>query len=174
MIAPVPPSGSACSRAVAVHNGHPRLRLDARTVAALIHALDDRRKKFRGGCPPGELSVAFLTDAALARLHAAFLDDGTVTDVITFAGDPAHGLAGEICVSADAAARQIRTVRAGRSDKQENYRNELALYLVHGWLHLAGYDDLSPPKKRIMRAAERRALKLTAAAVARISCRLAE
>jgi len=171
VIAPVPPSGSACTRTVAVHNGHPRLSLEARTVAALIHALDDRREKFRGGCPPGELSVAFLTDAALARLHADFLDDGTVTDVITFAGDPAHGLAGEICISADAAARQIR---AGRSGGQKSYRNELALYLVHGWLHLAGYDDLSPPEKRIMRAAERRALKLTAAAVARISCRLAE
>ena len=34
------------------------------------------------------------------------------------------------------------------------------LYVVHGWLHLAGYDDLEPAKKRRMRAAEARAMKL--------------
>jgi probable rRNA maturation factor len=37
---------------------------------------------------------------------------------------------------------------------------------VHGWLHLAGYDDLLPAKKRRMRAAEQRAMKLLAAAAA--------
>jgi probable rRNA maturation factor len=34
------------------------------------------------------------------------------------------------------------------------------LYLVHGWLHLAGYDDRTPAKKRVMRRAEARALAL--------------
>jgi probable rRNA maturation factor len=38
--------------------------------------------------------------------------------------------------------------------------------VVHGWLHLAGYDDLVPAKKRKMRAAEARAMKLLAAAQA--------
>lgn len=36
--------------------------------------------------------------------------------------------------------------------------------MIHGWLHLAGYDDLEPRKKRRMRAAEDRALKLLRAA----------
>jgi len=153
-------------RAVAIHNGHPGLHFDRRAAAALIHALDAGAAGFRGGCPPGELSLAFLTDAALAQLHAGFLGDPAPTDVITFAGDPAHGLAGEICVSADAAARQ-----AGR---EKNLNEELALYLVHGWLHLAGYDDLVPAKKRTMRAAERRAMRLGRHAIARLRFRLAE
>jgi probable rRNA maturation factor len=38
------------------------------------------------------------------------------------------------------------------------------LYLVHGWLHLAGYDDLAPAKKRVMRRAEKRAMTLLARA----------
>jgi hypothetical protein len=38
--------------------------------------------------------------------------------------------------------------------------------VVHGWLHLAGYDDLQPAKKRLMRAAEARAMKLLHAAEA--------
>jgi probable rRNA maturation factor len=140
-------------RVVTIHNGHPGLRPDRRAATALIRTLDAHAGKFLGGCPPGELSLAFLTDAGLARLHADFLADPGITDVITFAGDPAHGLAGEICVSADAALRQIKSAK-------NNFSDELTLYLVHGWLHLAGYDDLAPPAKRKMRAAEARALKL--------------
>jgi probable rRNA maturation factor len=34
------------------------------------------------------------------------------------------------------------------------------LYVVHGWLHLGGYDDLAPIKKRAMRRAESRAMAL--------------
>jgi len=101
----------------------------------------------------GELSLVFLNDAALAALHADFLNDPTPTDVITFAGDPAAGLAGEICVSVDTAAREARARRA-------DFATELTLYLVHGWLHLLGHDDLEPAAKRRMRAAERRALAL--------------
>ena len=41
-----------------------------------------------------------------------------------------------------------------------DFATELLLYVVHGWLHLAGYDDLQPAKKRIMRRAEARALKI--------------
>jgi probable rRNA maturation factor len=106
-------------------------------------------------CPPGELSLVFLTDAALAALHADFLDDPTTTDVITFEGDATAGLAGEICVSADTAAAYARAHR-------RDFAAELTLYVVHGWLHLAGYDDLRPAKKRRMRAAEGRAMKMIA------------
>ncbi|HTB81131.1 MAG TPA: rRNA maturation RNase YbeY [Opitutaceae bacterium] len=162
-------------RAVAIHNGHPRLRLDRRAIVALIHTLDAHAEKFRGGCPPGDLSLAFLTDPALARLHADFLADPAVTDVITFAGDPAHGLAGEICISADAAVRQGRP-RQGRKTAtgRKDFSDELSLYLVHGWLHLAGYDDLAPAKKKAMRAAETRAMKLLRAAGSLPGFRLVE
>jgi probable rRNA maturation factor len=151
-------------RAVTLHNGHPRLQLDRRAIIALIRTLDAHAEKFRGGCPPGDLSLAFLTDPALARLHANFLADPAVTDVITFAGDPAHGLAGEICISADAAVRQAcAEPRQRTAIARKNFSDELSLYLVHGWLHLAGYDDLAPAKKREMRAAESRAMKLIGA-----------
>jgi probable rRNA maturation factor len=38
----------------------------------------------------------------------------------------------------------------------------MTLYLVHGWLHLAGYDDREPGARRSMRGAERRAMRLLA------------
>ena len=77
-------------RSVDVANRHPRLRIDRRRVAAAIALLDANAGKFRGGCPPGVLSVAFLQDPALAGLHARYLGDPSATDVITFAGDPAN------------------------------------------------------------------------------------
>lgn len=180
------------AREISVANHHPRLRLDRRAVARVIHTLDAHfsrnaqlstlNRDNSPAVPAGELSLVFLTDPALAQLHADFLADPTVTDVITFAGDPAHGTAGEICLSADAALRHLGQHARARpspalSSKLSARRSaalssplsalntsalstELTLYLVHGWLHLAGYDDLRPAKKRLMRRAEARAGRL--------------
>ncbi len=150
-------------RSIAISNAHPRLRFKRREVEAAIALLDVHAAKFLGGCPPVELSIAFLTDPALARIHASFMNDPTATDVITFEGDKAAlgfealakeaGLAGEICISADTARRYAR-------EHGRDFATELTLYIVHGWLHLAGYDDLQPARKRRMRAAEKRAMTL--------------
>jgi probable rRNA maturation factor len=122
-------------------------------VAGVLRALDADAAKLGGRCPAGELAVAFLSDPELARLHGQFLRDPSPTDVITFERDPSHGLGGEICVSVDAAERA-----GGRAPPR--FSRELTLYIVHGWLHLAGYDDLNPPAKRAMRRAEARAMRI--------------
>lgn len=145
------PVDQPAPREVAVANQHRRLRLDRRAVARVIHELDAAFGPAQ--VPPGELSLVFLTDAALAQLHADFLDDPTPTDVITFEGDRLAGTAGEICVSVDMAATAAKK-------HQHTFSRELTLYLVHGWLHLAGFDDLEPRKKRAMRRAEARAMEL--------------
>ena len=156
------------SRRVVIANRHPRLRLPRRAIETLIQTLDANHVAIgvpASRVPPGELSLVFLTDAALAQLHAEFLDDPTTTDVITFEGDNAPGLppdalsAGEICVSVDTAANYARA-------HDRDFSAELTLYLVHGWLHLVGYDDLVPAKKRAMRRAEARAMAVLQAAKA--------
>jgi probable rRNA maturation factor len=161
---PRPPRPAALppARALAIANHHPRLRLDRRGLRRAFAALDAASTSLLPGgspFPAGELSLVFLTDDALARLHADFLGDPTTTDVITFEGNAAFGTAGEICVSVDTAASFARTHR-------RDFSAELTLYLVHGWLHLAGYDDLAPAKKRAMRRAEARALRVLARAAA--------
>ena len=157
------------TRSVVIRNAHRRLRLQRSAIIATVALLDAHADRFQGGCPPGELSIAFLTDPALAKIHANFMDDPTATDVITFEGTTAVGLAGEICVSVDTAARFVgllegrspgRPQPAGRPALQKAFSTELTLYLIHGWLHLAGYDDLQPARKRRMRAAEKRAMTL--------------
>jgi probable rRNA maturation factor len=145
------------TRSVRVFNGHPRLRIPRETVARLVRTLDDAAQAHGWAPPDGELSVAFLTEAALARIHQDFMGDPTPTDVITFPGDAAQDTMGEICVSADRAA----TVAARRS---ADFARELTLYVVHGWLHLAGCDDRKPAARREMRAAERAALAAAKAA----------
>ncbi len=159
------------NREVVISNQHPRLRVDRRAVIAAIAILDSHAERFLGGCPPGELSLVFLTDPALAKIHADFMGDPTATDVITFDGNPLADLAGEICVSADTACNYVaahlgraRGRAHGAPGQQAPFAAELTLYVVHGWLHLAGYDDLQPAKKRRMRAAESRAMKLLHAA----------
>jgi len=140
------------AREVTLHSAYPGLRFERRAIRRVIQILDTQAEHFRGGCPAGELSLVLLTDAALAKLHGDFLDDPTTTDVITFEGDIAFGMAGEVCVSVDTAKTYAKKHR-------RDFKEELTLYLVHGWLHLAGYDDLVPAKKRLMRAAEKRAMR---------------
>jgi probable rRNA maturation factor len=156
------------ARSITLANHHPRLRLDRRAVTRVLRTLDAHfadAKKSAPAVPPGELSLVFLTDSALAQLHADFLADPTPTDVITFEGNPAFGTAGEICVSVDAALRHVApavpTLSARLSAlSSAAFSTELTLYVVHGWLHLAGYDDLVPAKKRVMRRAETRAMNI--------------
>jgi probable rRNA maturation factor len=100
-----------------------------------------------------ELAVVLVDDARLAELHERVLDDPAPTDVITLdLGAEGGGPAGELWVSHERARRVAR--RRGGSE-----RRELALYLVHGVLHLCGFDDREPRARRRMRAAERAVLR---------------
>jgi probable rRNA maturation factor len=156
------PVEDTADREVAIANRHPQLRLNPRSVARVFAVLDANSSAIGlapSAVPKGELSIVFLTDRELAQLHAEFLDDPSTTDVITFEGDPLLNTAGEICVSADTAATFARA-------HNHDFNTELTLYLVHGWLHLAGHDDLVPAKKRAMRRAEARAMRILQAAAA--------
>jgi probable rRNA maturation factor len=83
-----------------------------------------------------EVEVSFVSDEDISRVHEEFLDDPSPTDVITFP----HG---EILISLDTAARQAE-------DHGETYERETALYLVHGLLHLAGWDDREAVEREAM------------------------
>lgn len=98
----------------------------------------------------GEISVAIVNSATIQQLHAEYLDDETPTDVLSF-GLARRGdwLEGQIVACAEVAREVAR--RQGRSAEAE-----LLLYLVHGMLHLVGYDDLTAKDARVMRRQELR------------------
>ena len=97
-----------------------------------------------------EISVLVVNDRRIAKLHAEWMQISEPTDVLTFdlGSDPPRRLAGDIVVSGETARRVAREL--GWQPRQE-----LAYYVVHGLLHLAGYDDLTPGERRRMRKRER-------------------
>ena len=84
-----------------------------------------------------EIEVAIVSDATIARVHRDFMGLPDPTDVITFA----HG---EIVASAE-------TARARAAEFGHGANEELALYIVHGLLHLNGFDDMAPRDAARMR-----------------------
>jgi probable rRNA maturation factor len=100
----------------------------------------------REGVTDAALSITVLDDAEIRRLNRHFLSHDWPTDVLSFdLSDPGRQLSGEIVVSAERAARVAKRRRA-------DARAELLLYVVHGLLHLLGYDDLAPaPASRMHR-----------------------
>ena len=114
------------------------LRQIAARALVLVGVMDDR------------LNIVFVDDAAIARLNKQFHHREGSTDILTFdygAGE----VTGELVISAERAVAQAKRFRSTPS-------HELALYAIHGVLHLHGHDDLSPRPRARMRAAERRLL----------------
>jgi probable rRNA maturation factor len=88
------------------------------------------------------VEVAVVSDAVIARVHEDFMKVPGPTDVITFG----HG---EIVLSADTAKRMA-------AEHGHSVAEEMALYIVHGLLHLNGYDDLKAlDRARMHRAQDR-------------------
>jgi probable rRNA maturation factor len=116
-------------------------------------------ESFRGG----ELSLVIVGARAMAALHRRFLGRADATDVLSFdlGSDPRGGvLHGEIVLCADTARRAVRgATRVDPRRMRALIRGELCLYLVHGILHLAGYDDALAADFERMHAREEEILR---------------
>jgi probable rRNA maturation factor len=98
------------------------------------------------------ISVAIVDDATIRRLNRDYLRHDSPTDVLSFVLDRAAGsLDGEVIVSADTAAAAAEQFGWTAAD-------ELLLYVIHGTLHLVGYDDQNHPALMEMRDRERKFL----------------
>jgi rRNA maturation RNase YbeY len=101
-----------------------------------------------------ELSVHFVESPEMIRLNEKFLRHKGSTDVITFnySARRKHDLIhGDIFICTAEAILQARRFRA-------TWQRELIRYLIHGLLHLQGYDDLQPAARQRMKRAENRLL----------------
>lgn len=106
------------------------------------------------GITNAEISLAFVDDAASARVNQQFLSHVGPTDVITFPLSDAGSspLVGELVIGVEVAHR---VAKARKHDCQA----ELALYVIHGLLHLCGHDDKKKQARLAMRACEAHYLK---------------
>jgi probable rRNA maturation factor len=103
--------------------------------------------------PNGELSIAFVSLQKLRSLHRQYLGDASFTDVMTFLGDAKMSFAGEIVIAPAFALRQLAL-------RCTTFSEEVTLYLVHGYLHLCGFDDVQPYDRIKMKRAERTYMQL--------------
>jgi probable rRNA maturation factor len=138
----LPPYALKSKISIKISNHH-RLRVDSVQLRRAIRAvlLGEQIRK-------ADISVAIVSDRAIHQINRKFLDHDEPTDVISFVLSRENGFVdGEIVVSSQTAASAAKRFGWTSAD-------ELLLYVVHGTLHLVGYDDLKASDRRKMRKRE--------------------
>src|SRR5687768_2929886 len=137
-------------RDLQVRNRQGDQRLDSKFLREIVRTL--LRKEL--GLQNYEHGIKFVSATKMAKLNWDYLQHEGSTDVITF--DYREGnegkeseLVGEIYISVADAKKQAREFRT-------TWQEELVRYLVHGVLHLRGYDDLVATKRKVMKREENR------------------
>jgi probable rRNA maturation factor len=126
------------------------VRLDRKQILQII-----RRVIKEEGRSAKSLSIVLTDNRHMRDLNREYLGHDSLTDVISFpledldwpTGQASGGINGEIIASAELAFQQAQSTNT-------DPRAELMLYLVHGLLHLMGYDDRKPDQARRMHARE--------------------
>lgn len=96
-----------------------------------------------------EVSLAFVDDATIHRLNKQYLNHDEPTDVLSFPlSESSKKLQGELVLGAEVA-------KARAAELGHDVQAELTLYVIHGLLHLCGYDDHDEADAREMRQRER-------------------
>jgi len=137
---------------IAITDRQSALKLDRTALKRVVRDVLEHE-----GISDAEISLAFVADDEMHALNRRHLEHDYPTDVLSFLLDESETETGrsieaEIIVGTEYAARTAP--QFGWSANEE-----VTLYVVHGLLHACGYDDLSPDKKRVMRRAERAALR---------------
>ncbi len=107
----------------------------------------------REGCRIGAVSVIFCSDPVILDVNRKYLGHDYYTDIITFDYCEEEVLNGDLFISVD-------TVRANALEYGTLFHEELHRVIVHGLLHLIGYDDHTEADIAEMRMKENEYLKL--------------
>jgi len=102
------------------------------------------------GVGDAEIGLAFVDNATIHQLNKRYLNHDEPTDILTFPlSDPgARKLVGELVIGAEVALAQAQS-------RGHDVQAELALYVIHGILHLCGFDDKTAKDCQEMRRRER-------------------
>ena len=102
---------------------------------------------------PGDITYIFCSDEEILRINKLYLNHDYYTDIITFDYSEKGRVSGDLFIS-------LETVKTNSEKFKTKYEEELHRVMIHGILHLCGYEDKTPVKKKIMRAKEDETLKL--------------
>lgn len=113
-----------------------------RKTENLLRKVIEKEKKISG-----DLHIIITNDEKLREINIEFLEHDYNTDVITFNYNSGNLVNGEVYIS-------LETVRANSLNYNVSLRNELTRVMIHGILHLIGYDDKTDEEKRVIRGLE--------------------
>jgi probable rRNA maturation factor len=133
---------SEIAPAILVINHQRRVRVERSELQRFAERALEQVLRVPGADLPSEINVVLVSDRKISEFHRDFMRSNKPTDVITFQ----HG---EIVISVDTAGRQA-------AEYGTSLVRELKLYLLHGLLHLRGYDDLTADGRRQMAAVQTR------------------
>lgn len=101
----------------------------------------------------GALSIIFCSDNYILDINQRFLQHDYFTDIITFDYSEGEKISGDLFISVD-------SVRENSIEYETEFEEELHRVIVHGVLHLIGYDDHTDEDIRTMRSKENYYLSL--------------
>lgn len=101
----------------------------------------------------GNINIIFCSDNYILDVNVKYLGHDYFTDIITFDYCEKDILSGDLFISID-------TVRDNAKFYKTEFNDELNRVIVHGLLHLIGYDDHTPEEQKIMREKENYYLEL--------------
>ena len=95
----------------------------------------------------GDIAIIFCSDNYILDVNIKYLQHDYFTDIITFDYCEGKKLSGDLFISID-------SVRENAAFYKTEFAQELNRVIVHGLLHLIGYDDHTPEDVAVMRAKE--------------------
>lgn len=136
---------------VQILNHQSTLSIDSRSVRKLV-----REVIAFEGKNYDEVAIHFVEMQEISELHNKFFNDPSPTDCISFPVDDENLNGSELyCVMGDLFVCPATAVEYGSKHQKDPYE-EVTLYIVHGLLHLMGYDDLDILERKEMRKAEKK------------------
>lgn len=105
------------------------------------------------GMKVGDIAYIFCDDAKILEVNQEYLKHDYYTDIITFDYTEDNVISGDIFISLD-------TVKSNAEQLECDYQRELHRVIIHGILHLCGIEDKTPDARKVMEAAEDKALDM--------------
>ncbi|MEK7249900.1 MAG: rRNA maturation RNase YbeY [Bacteroidota bacterium] len=124
---------------VLVFNAHRRYRIRKKLVEKYVRRVVGKRKT--------TVSVVFVDSRCCKSINKKYLNHNYVTDVISFTIEQTPTLEGEVYINLDRAKQQAR-------EYDVSFANEVGRLVIHGALHLIGYEDQTESERKKMKTVE--------------------
>jgi len=101
----------------------------------------------------GSITIIFCSDDFILKTNREYLSHDYYTDIITFDYCENRNISGDLLIS-------LETVKSNSEEYNTDFFDEINRVIIHGILHLIGFDDKTPELRSIIREEENKALKI--------------